>query len=89
MDHDLPHNYEEQFCTQLTAALFTIVNTLSILLKDLNKISRGKFDGKYRYCHCTKQCDSNSFGGDVVLNSFNMEYSDEDSILDQKLKTNL
>ena len=58
MDHDLPNNYEEQFCTQLTAPFFTIVNILSILLKDLNNISRGKFDGKYGYCDCFVQCDA-------------------------------
>ena len=28
--------------------------------------------------------DGNSFCGDVVLNSFNMSYRDEDSILEQK-----
>ena len=30
------------------------------------------------------QSDGNSFCGDVVLHSFNMSYSDEDNILDQK-----
>ena len=30
------------------------------------------------------QSDENSFSGDVVLDSFHMEYSDEDSILDKK-----
>ena len=29
------------------------------------------------------QSDGNSFCGDVVLDSFKMEYSDEDSILDK------
>ena len=29
------------------------------------------------------QSDGNSFCGDVVLDSFNMQYRDEDSILDQ------
>ena len=31
-----------------------------------------------------KQSDGNSYIGDLVLDSFNMEYSDGDSILDQK-----
>ena len=30
------------------------------------------------------QSDGNSFYGDVVLDSFNMVYSDEDSIKDRK-----
>ena len=30
------------------------------------------------------QSDGNSFGGDVVLDSFNVAFRDEDSILDQK-----
>ena len=30
------------------------------------------------------QSDGNSFCGDVVSDSFNMEYGDEDSILDKK-----
>ena len=30
------------------------------------------------------QSDGNSFCGDVVLDSFNMKYSDEDSILNKK-----
>ena len=30
------------------------------------------------------QSDGKSFCGDVVLDSFNMEYSDEDSILEKK-----
>ena len=32
------------------------------------------------------QSDGNSFSGDVVLDSFNMAYRDEDSSLDQKYK---
>ena len=32
------------------------------------------------------QADGNSFCGDVVMNSFNMAYRDEDSILDQIYK---
>ena len=30
------------------------------------------------------QSDRNSFGGDVVLDSFNIVYRHEDSVLDQK-----
>ena len=30
------------------------------------------------------QSDGNSFCGDVVLDSFNISYSDKDSVLDQK-----
>ena len=33
------------------------------------------------------QSDRNVFCGDVVLDSFNMENSDEDSILDKKYKS--
>jgi len=32
------------------------------------------------------QSDGNSFCGDVVLDSFNKAYRDEDSILDQKFE---
>ena len=32
------------------------------------------------------QSDGNSFGGDVVLDSFNKTYRDEDSSLDHKQK---
>ena len=38
-------------------------------------------------CNCTysvMQSDGNSFCGDVVLDSFDMEYRDKDSILDQQ-----
>ena len=37
-----------------------------------------------RYIYSVIQSDGNSFCGDVVLDSFNIVYSDEDSILDQK-----
>ena len=33
------------------------------------------------------QSDGDYFCGDVVLGSFNMSYSDEDSILEQKFKS--
>ena len=36
------------------------------------------------FMYSVMQSDGNSFCGDVVLDSFNMEYSDEDSILDKK-----
>ena len=35
------------------------------------------------------QSDGNSFGGDVVLDSFNMLYRDEDSMLEQKYEKQL
>ena len=37
-------------------------------------------DGRYS----VMQSDGNSFRGDVVLDSCNMSYRDEDNILDQK-----
>ena len=35
------------------------------------------------------QSDGNSFCGDVVLDSFNVELSEEDSILDENMKSKL
>ena len=35
---------------------------------------------------CVMQSDGNSYIGDVVLNNFNMPYSDEDSNLDPKFE---
>ena len=39
---------------------------------------------KMLFLYSVMQLDGDSFCGDVVLVSFNMLYSDEDSILDQK-----
>ena len=41
------------------------------------------------YQYSVMQSDGNSFWGDVVLDSFDMAYRDEDNILDQMNKTNM
>ena len=64
-------------------------------MKMCEKVSSG---GRHKRLHATAatvcsvlwfmysvmQSDGNSFCGDVVLDSFNIEHSDEDSILDKK-----
>ena len=51
---------------------------------DYNLDAAMKLKFYVRLPYSVMQSDRNSFGGDVVLDSFNMSYRDEDSILDQK-----
>ena len=39
---------------------------------------------KHKFIYSVMQSDGSSFWGDVVLDSFNMEYRDEGSFLDQQ-----
>ena len=43
----------------------------------------------YVFIYIVKQSDGNSFCRDVVLNSFNKAYRDENNIIDQKYKTQI